>query len=52
MASFLNNFLIIFVSALYNVDCISFDNLPKNYVNGFQLKMYPLIQDVVKFRPS
>ena len=50
MVTFLNNFLIVFVSAFWNFDLIWFDNLPKKYGNGFQLKMYPLMQDVVKFR--
>ena len=50
VTTFSNNFLIIFVSAFWNVDCIWFDNLPKKYVDGFQLKMYPLIQDAAKFR--
>ena len=32
------------------LSCISFDNLPKKYRNSFWLKMYPSIQNVVKFR--
>ena len=35
VATFLNNFLIVFVSVLRNLDCISFDNLPKKYRNRF-----------------
>ena len=50
MTAFLNNFFIVFVSALLDVDSISFDNLPKKYGNSFLLKMYPIIQDVAKFR--
>ena len=50
MATFFNNFLIVFVSVFGNVDCIEFDNLPNKLGNDFQLKMYPLIQNVVKFR--
>ena len=50
VATFLNNFLIVFVSVLWNVDCISFDNLPKKYRNSFWLKMYQLTQNVAKFR--
>ena len=50
VATFLNNFLIVFVRVLWNVDCISFDNLLKKYRNSFWLKMYTLIQNVAKFR--
>ena len=50
VATFLNNFSIVFVTVLWNVDCISFDNLPKKYRKSFWLKMYPLIQNVAKFR--
>ena len=40
--------MIVFVRALWNVNCISFDNLPKKCANGFQIKMYPLIQKISK----
>ena len=50
VATFLNNFSIVFVSVLWNANCISFDNLPKKYKNSFWIKMYHLIQDVAKFR--
>ena len=50
VATFLNIFSIVFVTAFWNIGYIWFDNLPKKYGNGFQLKMYQSIQDLAKFR--